>query len=81
MANTACTKVFSLATSRFAASPGRLDDCPCPGCAGCLDVHQPDARVPERLLGVCTGCGRWFAIELGSAGDESAMLHLPGAGE
>jgi hypothetical protein len=46
----------------------------CPDCAGRLAVHQPDERLPERLLGTCRSCFGWFLID--AAG--GIILRLPG---
>lgn len=45
----------------------------CPDCAGHLAIHQPDERLPDRLLGTCRNCLVWFLIE----GEEGLMLRLP----
>ena len=36
----------------------------CPDCKEALDMHQPDERSPERLLGTCQGCSAWFLIDM-----------------
>ena len=46
----------------------------CPECHGRLVVHQPDERLPERLLGVCRSCFTWFLIDAATR----TMLRLPG---
>lgn len=35
----------------------------CPECGGRLVIHQPDERLPERLLGTCRSCTGWFVID------------------
>lgn len=45
----------------------------CPDCQGRLVVHQPDERLPERLLGTCRCCFNWFLIDAGGR----LMLRLP----
>lgn len=35
----------------------------CPDCDGRLVIHQPDERLPERLLGTCRSCTGWFVID------------------
>ena len=45
----------------------------CPVCRGQLMVHQPDERLPERLLGTCRSCFAWFLIDSGGG----TMLRLP----
>ena len=41
---------------------------PCPRCGGRLDLHQPQKRRPERLLGTCDDCGLWLVFDLSSRG-------------
>jgi hypothetical protein len=42
-----------------------------------LDLHQPDTEIPERLLGTCEACGRWYLIDAVSETDEAVMISLP----
>lgn len=35
----------------------------CPECRGRLVVHQPDERLPHRLLGTCRSCLAWFLMD------------------
>lgn len=37
----------------------------CPECHGQLVVHQPDERLPDRLLGTCRACLAWFLLNAG----------------
>src|SRR5262245_47419622 len=61
---------------------GEADSRPsCPHCdAGtALELHQPVDSAPERLLGTCSSCGRWFLlIEVGEDSREALMVELPG---
>ena len=34
----------------------------CGGCSQELEIHQPDHRQPDRLLGTCEACGRWVML-------------------
>ena len=36
----------------------------CPKCIGLLDVSQPDAEDPDRIIGMCTveTCTEWYLI-------------------
>lgn len=36
----------------------------CPHCGAGLDFLQPDAKAPDRLLGVCGGCAAWVVAVL-----------------
>lgn len=37
----------------------------CPDCQGQLAIHQPDERLPDRLLGTCRKCLAWFLLDEG----------------
>ena len=40
------------------------DDRPtCPEDGTTLDLHQPDNRDPDRLLGTCRRCRAWFTVD------------------
>jgi hypothetical protein len=49
-----------------------LAEIACPGCGDTLEIHQPDPRKPDRLLGTCCSCGAWFLID--AAADLIARL-------
>lgn len=49
----------------------------CAGCGADLDVHQPDAADPDRLLGTCAGCGAWVLIQSAPGDDSARVLDLP----
>lgn len=34
----------------------------CPACGGQAEAHQPDVRLPDRLLLTCGGCGCWTLL-------------------
>jgi hypothetical protein len=45
-------------------------------CAACQDqlwVHQPDERLPRRLLGTCPSCLAWYLIDA----EKAVMVRLP----
>lgn len=48
----------------------------CPDCCRPLTLHQPDERLPDRLIGTCDTCPSWFLIETASA----RIARLPEAG-
>ena len=73
----ACSLVFPLYVLRFSTQPEDLDGGRCLACDVYLELHQPDAQVPERLLGTCEACGRWYVIDRVSGTDESVMTLLP----
>jgi hypothetical protein len=45
----------------------------CLDCHGPLEIHQPDTRLPDRLLGACSSCSAWYLIDAAA----SIMVHLP----
>jgi hypothetical protein len=51
-------------------SYGELD---CKRCDAPLDFHQPDERLPNRLLGTCPECNAWFLID----SEAELMVLLP----
>jgi hypothetical protein len=40
-----------------------LSEVECPGCHGHVAIHQPEVRLPDRLLGTCESCRAWFLID------------------
>jgi hypothetical protein len=45
----------------------------CPDCESFLNIHQPDAELPDRLIATCGACGTWFLIY----SDSGIRLRLP----
>jgi hypothetical protein len=35
----------------------------CVSCGQPLELHQPDAARPDRLLGACPACGQWHVVQ------------------
>jgi hypothetical protein len=35
----------------------------CGRCGSSLELHQPDADLPNRLLGTCPACKAWYVVE------------------
>jgi hypothetical protein len=52
----------------------------CMCCDGGLNLHQPDPRFPDRLLGVCTNCQRWHILDMIPDKHEAVIVSLPEAG-
>lgn len=50
----------------------------CHACQSELDLHQPDVTDPDRLLGICGGCGAWSLIQIASSGGSAQVVELPG---
>ena len=62
---------------RFSTLPENYDEGRCLVCDGTLDLHQPDVRSPERVIGVCEVCGNWYMIDLIPGTEEAVMASLP----
>ncbi len=53
----------------------------CPACDLLMDLHQPDPRDPDLLLGTCPKCGAWHLIETAPDQVGVAIVTLPGGDE
>lgn len=49
----------------------------CPRCRGSLELLQPDAAQPYRLLGVCEDCSAWVVAEVTLDADKVSLAALP----
>jgi hypothetical protein len=49
----------------------------CLGCGAPLELHQPDAGEPQRFVGTCDQCGRWYLLDWIPNSAEGHMLVLP----
>ena len=72
---------LTIAVEKAAESVGGPSRWLCLECHDVLDVHQPDAANPARLLGTCPECGEWYVLDFEESLDEPQclMLHLPTA--
>ena len=60
-----------------------LTEASCLDCKDSLDIHQPDERNPDRLLGICASCGAWYLLEVAGADGHAAsglIARLPEPG-
>ena len=71
------TVAVPLTMRRFSTSPGDLDDGGCLVCEGPLDLHQPDVGRPDRMVGVCMKCERWYVLDSITGTDQALMILLP----
>jgi hypothetical protein len=78
MAPDARTLAFPLTVLRFSTLPEDFGGGRCVACDVYLDLHQPDAGLPERMVGICEACGRWYVIDLIPGTDDAVMVLLPG---
>lgn len=62
---------------RLATDPVGSNAGCCDSCRGPLVLHQPDEKAPNRLLGVCSGCGAWMLIEMLSDNGHCLVVQLP----
>ncbi len=74
------TVAVSLTMRRFSRLHEELDDGACLACTGSLDHYQPDPASPDRIVGVCITCGRWFLLDSIPGTDDAVMVELPDGG-
>ena len=65
--------VLSMDLTVLTVVPDGLNCISCQTCGSSLNLHQPEADLPNRLLGTCDHCGVWYLID----GDRRLMLRLP----
>ncbi len=54
----------------------------CLRCESNLDINQPEAEVPDRLLGVCSDCGSWYLIDIDPETESDiVVMRIPDAQE
>ena len=51
----------------------------CPDCDNLLEVHQPESGFPDRMLGTCHECHRWFVADFVTGQEEGIIVFLPDA--
>ena len=49
----------------------------CLSCGAPLELHQPVAEEPQRFVGTCDACGRWYLLDWVPRTTEGLMLMLP----
>jgi hypothetical protein len=54
-----------------------LEQLPCPDCGNLLEIHQPESGFPDRMLGTCHQCHRWFVADFVPGHDEGVIVFLP----
>lgn len=52
----------------------------CLSCRRMMDLHQPDAGFPERMLWTCNHCGTWYLMDLAPDKPEAVLVSLPDEG-
>jgi hypothetical protein len=51
----------------------------CLNCSKTLDVHQPDADLPYRMLATCPECKRWHLVDCDPEAPRARITLLPDA--
>jgi uncharacterized protein YbaR (Trm112 family) len=49
----------------------------CLNCEQHLGLVQPETQEPERLVGICESCGRWYLIDWHPGSRQGLMILLP----
>lgn len=57
--------------------PSGLLELDCQDCDSSLDLIQPDALSPDRMIGVCPVCRLWYLVEVRAELGAVAMIRLP----
>ena len=70
-------------SSRYWVLPSYPDgetELSCPVCDEELEIHQPDADLPDRLLATCGHCKTWYLIDVEAEESEGevVLIQLPG---
>jgi hypothetical protein len=58
-------------------SPDGLSSVLCLGCGEPLDIHQPDADSPDRMLATCEACKRWHLVDCEAGAGDVVVVLLP----
>jgi hypothetical protein len=49
----------------------------CLNCGAPLELYQPDTQEPQRFIGTCGQCRRWYLLDWIPQAAEGVMLLLP----
>ncbi|ODU01916.1 MAG: hypothetical protein ABS79_01065 [Planctomycetes bacterium SCN 63-9] len=49
----------------------------CLHCGAHLGLSQPSTQEPERMIGTCRKCGRWYLLDWHPHASEGCMILLP----
>lgn len=53
----------------------------CLNCSAPLELYQPDTDEPQRFIGACGQCGKWYLLDWVPQSAEGLMLLLPDHGD
>jgi hypothetical protein len=71
--------VVSLHCVSLPVLPDGLWPVSCLNCQKTLDVHQPDADLPYRMLATCPECKRWHLVDCDPEAPHARITLLPDA--
>jgi len=67
----------TMPVSALSHSPADSDWVCCLNCGEHLDQIQPETQLPERLVGSCDHCGRWYLLDWDPGSLKGLMVLLP----
>jgi hypothetical protein len=68
---------ISLRFATFPPSPDGQIPLTCLQCRNPLDIHQPDAELPDRMLATCEACKAWHLLDRAPGAADVLVLLLP----
>ena len=77
MAKTHSSLSVTMPVTGVTHCPGDPEWVCCLSCGEHLGLVQPESDEPERLVGFCGGCGRWYLLDWHPGSLEGLMLLLP----
>lgn len=72
-------KTVTVRLARVSTRPEDAEVVVCSQCGESLELHQPDAGFPDRMLGTCDVCRTWFLMDLIPGEPAAVMVVLPDA--
>ena len=77
MGDSCCKLAVTMPVTRVEHCPEAAEWVACLSCQRHLGLVQPMTEEPERLVGTCEGCGRWYLIDWHPGSLQGVMLLLP----
>ena len=71
--------VVSLRSVDVPVHPDGISPVRCLSCGHSLDIHQPDADLPYRMLATCDACKCWHLVDCDPDVSCALLTMLPGA--
>jgi len=69
----------ALRCEALAGDPHGLDAIACLRCGSLLEVHQPDAALPDRMVATCEACRAWHLLDRTPDAGPAVLVLLPDA--